>query len=177
MRPTMTTSSRRDGDRTTPIRVVVASRDRVYAASLARQFADVGIVVTQCMPGEECESVAEDIGRADVLVMESDGSRDDERALLARVRALSPLVEVIAISAKTAVVEAVRGFRSGLFAVLELPVASEELVATVTDACRRKRRAEDRIRELDRAGNWQPRGSRSDERTPGEPPHGKGSGT
>lgn len=173
----MATNGTRDASDEGPIRVVVASSDRLYADTLTRLLERAGASVTRCAPAAPQAMVFEQIGHCDVLVVETDGGRDEELELVASVRAVSPLVEVIAISSEAKVPQAVRGFRSGLFAVMEHAAAARELTATVAAAARRKRRAERRIRELDRGGDWQSRRTRGTDPTPEDTPGGERNST
>lgn len=138
-----------------PNRVLVASSDPVYAATVADLLAAHGLEVHQL----RVERVAGDwpvpAAAVDVLVVEVPGLETAEWALAERLRRDAPLAEVVVVSADPVVEDAVQVLRSGAFAVLEPCVAGDRLVQTVRAAAGRKRRAEARIEELEHDHPWE----------------------
>jgi len=138
-----------------PNRVLVASSDPVYAATVGDLLAAHGLEVHQL----RVEGVDGDwpvpAAAVDVLLVEVPGLETAAWALAERLRRDAPLAEVVVVSADPVVEDAVLVLRSGAFAVLEPCVAGEQLVETVLAAATRKKRAEARIKELDHDHPWE----------------------
>jgi DNA-binding NtrC family response regulator len=95
-----------------------------------------------------------DLSSVDVLLVETYGLGEAQRELLDSLHEAAPLVEVVAISSDPGVEDAVQALRAGVFTVLEYPVSSDVIVTEVTLACERRRRAEQRIRQLGGEERW-----------------------
>lgn len=143
------------GMRDHPIRVLVASSDPVYAASMGELLASRGLAVQRFPMRAVDAGWPTPPAEVDVLLVEVPGLETAEWALVERLRRDAPLVEVVVVSANPVVEDAVLVLRSGAFAVLEPCVADEELVGTVRAAATRKRRAEVRIEQLNHDHPWE----------------------
>ena len=139
-------------DEARPIRVLVASGDRVFADHLCTCLAAKHMAVTVWTAS--AGGRLPDLARTDVLLVETYGLDEAQRDLLESLRDAAPLVEVVAISSDPAVEDVVQALRAGVFAVLEYPVSSDVIANEITRAGERKRRAELRIRELDGEARW-----------------------
>ncbi|HEY3359288.1 MAG TPA: hypothetical protein VGQ83_38925 [Polyangia bacterium] len=141
-------------------RVLVASRDPAAAAALLELLAEAGMAAHRVEPaglapvaGAASERPATDLGAFDVVLIDSPDLGEAEWTLVARVRARSPMMEIVIIAADGAVDNAVLAVRTGVFAVLPSPVTREQLRTAVAGAHRRKRRGEQRIAALNGAGS------------------------
>ena len=135
-----------------PIRVLLASGDRVFADHLCTCLAAKNMAVT--VWAAPAGGLLPDLALTDVLLVETYGLDEAQRELLDALRDAAPLVEVVAISSDPAVEDAVQALRAGVFAVLEYPVSSDVIANEITRAGERKRRAEHRIRQLDGEARW-----------------------
>jgi DNA-binding NtrC family response regulator len=130
-------------------RVLLASRDRVFARSLAASLESHGAEVHVWHgPGAWSSDEPRLLG-VDVLLVETCGFREAEWSLVERVREHSPMVEIVAISDDPLVESAVQALRSGVYTLLAYPVSDQQLLEAITQATARKRRGEQRIRALE----------------------------
>jgi DNA-binding NtrC family response regulator len=130
-------------------RVLMASRDRVFARSLAASLESHGAEV-RVWEGPGAWSADEPrLQGVDVLLVETCGLRQAEWSLVERVREVSPMVEIVAISDDPLVEGAVQALRSGVYTLLAYPVSDDQLLEAITQATARKRRGEQRIRALE----------------------------
>jgi len=134
------------------IQVLIASGDRVFADHLRACLAAKSMEVT--LWAAPAVGPLPDLSGVDVLLVETFGLGEAQRELLDALHEAAPLVEVVAISSDPAVENAVQALRAGVFAILEYPVSSDVIAREITHACDRKRRAEQRIRQLDGEGRW-----------------------
>jgi DNA-binding NtrC family response regulator len=154
-----------------PIKVLVVSRDRLFAAGLVDLLRVAGVDARACgaeqlddlvrsgsvdgvQGGGVCSEGRSAAAFLDALVVEVDGLSEDQRQMLDRACRVAPLMEVISISTLPEVSDAVEACRSGVYAVLQYPVSSEEFIRAVVGAGRRKRRAELRMRQLESEHGW-----------------------
>jgi DNA-binding NtrC family response regulator len=131
-------------------KVLVASRDRVFARSLQGPLEARGAEVHLWEgPGDWSADGAlpESI---DVLLIETWGLGAPEWSLVEQVRDRSPMIEIVAISEDPVVGAAVEALRSGVYTLLPYPVSDAQLLEAIAEATSRKRRGEERIRDLER---------------------------
>ena len=146
---------------TQPITVAVASRDRVWVDCLAASLGRRGLRVRELALAAAAPASA--LAGVDVLVLDTESLTAEDLAATAGLRRSFPLVEVVAIAGDSAVADAVRALRDGVFTVLQHPVADGELLESLVAAGRRHRHAQARFQELDGAG---PAGLRRRRRPP-----------
>jgi DNA-binding NtrC family response regulator len=128
--------------------VLVASRDGTYARYLVERLRSIGMKADHWVSPTDEHTAGPDPSRVDVLLLETDGFRDPDWTLVERVRDQAPLVEIIAISSDPNVEEVVEVLRSGVFSVVSYPVSDDQLAEVIVEACRRKRRGEERLKAL-----------------------------
>jgi DNA-binding NtrC family response regulator len=131
---------------TPPLTVAVASRDRVYRDSLSaplrrRGFGVRTLDLTTPLGPVELDDI-------DVLVVDTDALTSTDLEIIAGLQTRFPLVEVVEVTGSLPVEEAVDALRSGVFTVLQHPVADDLLVETIAQAGRRHLRARARLEEL-----------------------------
>ncbi len=131
-----------------PLTVAIASRDRVYRDSLALPLHRLGFSVQALDLTTSAGPV--ELDGVDVLVIDVDALTPPDLEVIAGLQVRSPLVEVVAVTGSLPVEDAVHALRSGVFTILEHPVADGLLGRTITDAGRRHRRARARLEELNR---------------------------
>ena len=131
--------------RTSAVTVAIASRDRVYLDSLAASLACRGLVPLAFPVAEEPRL---SLSGVDVLVLDTDTLTDSDLERVAIAQQSQPLVEVVAVAGDSAVAEAVKALRAGVFTVLQHPVADGLLVEALVAAGRRHRHARERLEEL-----------------------------
>jgi DNA-binding NtrC family response regulator len=129
--------------------VAIASRDRVYRDSLSLPLRRRGFEVRAFDLAGHGEIA--DFDGIDVLIIDIDAMSPSDLDGIVRLQARSPLVEVVAVTGSLPVEEAVEALRSGVFTVLQHPVADELLVETIILAGRRHHRASARLEELNGA--------------------------
>jgi DNA-binding NtrC family response regulator len=129
--------------------VLVASRDGTYARHLVERLRSMGMGAVLWNP--PADDPAPDPALVDVLLLETDGFGDGDWGLVERTRDRSPLVEIIAISSDPDVGTAVEVLRSGVFSVVSYPVSDDQLAEVIVEACKRKRRGEERLKTIDGA--------------------------
>ena len=139
-----------DRDAAGPITIAVASRDRVWADCLAASLGRRGLLVRELALATTQRATA--LAGVDVLVLDTESLTAGDLATTASLRRSFPLVEVVAIAGDSAVADAVRALRDGVFTVLQHPVADGELLESLVAAGRRHRHAQARFQELDGAG-------------------------
>ena len=127
-------------------RVLLTSRDVVYARFLSERLAQEGMLVQLSAPAGVGPTTDLDPSQLDVVIVETHGLGEAEWAMVELIRERAPLIEVIAISAGPLVDAAVEALRSGVFSILAYPVTDDQLVRDVTRACARKRRGETRLK-------------------------------
>jgi len=142
-----------------PLRVLIATSDPAYGSCLEDDLEARGMTIARHPLEQATVLAASELATIDVLLVEIHEPATLEWGLLERVRQIAPLVEVVAVSADPAVQRTVQALRTGVYAVLEYPVSSDLLAATLTEACRRKRRAEARMAQLDRTPTGDRQGS------------------
>jgi DNA-binding NtrC family response regulator len=130
-------------------RVLVASRDQVFARSLKESLDAKGAEVqlwegagTSPADGAQLEGV-------DVLLIETHGLGEADASLVERVREHSPMIEIVAISEDPPVESAVQALRSGVYTLLAYPVSDDQILDSIRAATSRKRRGEQRIKALE----------------------------
>lgn len=133
-----------------PITVAVASRDRVYLDSLSTSLCRRGLVVLP-MPATS-EGAWRSLEGVDVLVLDTDSLTPSDLERAASLRSHHPLVEVVAIAGDSPVSDAVKALRTGVFTVLQHPVADGLLVEALVAAGRRHRHAQIRLEQLNGGG-------------------------
>ncbi len=132
-------------------RVLVASRDQVFARSLKVSLESKGAEVHLWEGTGAWSAEGPQLEGVDVLLVETYGLGDAEWSLVERVRERSPMIEIVAISEDPLVESAVQALRSGVYALFAYPVSDDQLMGAITEATARKRRGEQRIRALERA--------------------------
>jgi DNA-binding NtrC family response regulator len=131
-------------------RVLVASRDRVFARSLEASLESKGAEVHLWEGPGAWSAEGPQLEEVDVLLVETYGLREAEWSLVERARERSPMVEIVAISEDPLVEGAVQALRSGVYTLLAYPVSDDQLLEAITEATARKRRGEKRIKALER---------------------------
>jgi DNA-binding NtrC family response regulator len=134
---------------TPPLTVAIASRDRVYRDSLSMPLRNRGLRVIELDP--VAPDVHDELGAVDVLIIDTDALSPLDLENVSRLHARWPLVEIVAVSGDLPIEEAVEALRSGVFTVLQHPVADDRLAETIIEAGRRHQRARTRFEELNRA--------------------------
>lgn len=134
---------------TPPLTVAIASRDRVYRDSLSTPLRRRGFGVRALDLSTPLGPV--ELDGVDVLIVDTDALTSTDLEIIAALQTRSPLVEVVAVTGSLPVEEAVDALRSGVFTVLQHPVADDLLVETISQAGRRHHRARARLEELNRA--------------------------
>ncbi len=130
-------------------RVLVASRDQVFARSLEASLESKGAEVHLWEEPGPWSAEGPQLEGVDVLLIETYGLREAEWSLVEQVRERSPMVEIVAISDDPLVESAVQALRSGVYTLLAYPVSDDQILEAITEATARKRRGEQRIRALE----------------------------
>jgi DNA-binding NtrC family response regulator len=132
------------------IRVLLTSRDAVYARFLAERLVAEGMLVVR--PEQPALGTVLDLDASaiDVVLVETHGLDDAAWAVVELVRERAPLIEIIAISSEPMVDSAVEALRNGVFSILTYPVTDGQLVNEITRACARKRHGEARLKATER---------------------------
>ena len=129
-----------------PIDVAVATRDLVYLESLTMSLARFGISVRSLTPGEAIGT--ETLEGLEVMVLDTESLAPSDLEWVEAVHRDWPLVEVLTIAGEPSVAEAVRALRTGVFTVLQHPVADALLAEALLAAGRRHRHARARLDAL-----------------------------
>jgi DNA-binding NtrC family response regulator len=132
------------------VTVAVASRDRVYLDSLSSSLTRRGLAVRLLQAASE--GAWGSLEGVDVLVLDTDSLTASDLERAASLRRHHPLVEVVAVAGDSPVSEAVKALRTGVFTVLQHPVADGLLVEALVAAGRRHRHARMRLEQLNGGG-------------------------
>ncbi len=134
--------------------VIIASNDKVYAENLGDELEMCGMEVRLFRLQAFVLATNHSPFAVDVVLVETHELEQGGWDLLEEIREAAPLVEVVAISSLPAIRESVCAMRTGVFAVLQYPVTGADLERTIVEACKRKRRAEKRIKKLNHDAHW-----------------------
>jgi len=134
----------------TTTRVLIAVHGLVYARSLQDSLEQRGVAVSvwQLTPETPLDSDRA-LAAVDVLLVDADELSDAELSLVECARERFPLVEIVALSSNPGIEGAVQALRDGFYTILLYPVSDDELTSVINDACARKRRGEQRIKDLE----------------------------
>ena len=130
-------------------RVLVASRDQVFARSLKESLEAKGAAVQLWIGSAASSADGEQLEGIDVLLIETHGLGETDGSLVERVREHSPMIEIVAISEDPPVESAVQALRSGIYTLLAYPVSDDQILDAIHAATSRKRRGEQRIKALE----------------------------
>jgi DNA-binding NtrC family response regulator len=130
-------------------RVLVASRDQVFARSLKASLESKGADVQLWEGAAAARADGAQLEGVDVLLIETHGLGEADASVVERVREHSPLIEIVAISEDPPVESAVQALRSGIYTLLAYPVSDDQILDAIRAATSRKRRGEERIRALE----------------------------
>lgn len=101
-------------------------------------------IVSACNGQEALDRLAMD-SQIEVVILDIKMPVMDGMATLAKIKAKSPLVEVIMLTGHATVENAIEGMKMGAFDYLMKPCDTDELVAKVEQAAARKRKQEEKI--------------------------------
>jgi len=130
------------------VRVLLVDDERDFVDVLAERLETRGFRVRKAFSGEEALSRLEeeptDVVLLDVLMPGMDGVE-----VLAGIKKLHPLVEVMMLTGHATIDTAISGLKLGAYDYLMKPADTEDLVAKILRAYARKSEQEERIKRAE----------------------------
>lgn len=126
----------------------MVTRSAPYAGDVARLVAPHAQVLAHWADPPEQGPAWTLLDVVDVVVVTCRTDVESELPTIERIRELAPMVEIVCISPEFGVDGTVEILRAGVYAVLSDGVAGAILARTIRAAAARRRRGEQRIREL-----------------------------
>lgn len=126
--------------------ILLVDDEERYLATMTKLLAQRDLTAFAA-PGGAAALEILDREPVDVVILDVKMPGMDGLAVLKRIRARHPLVEVIMLTGHGSISTAVEGMRNGAYDYLTKPCDVDELIARAADAFEKKERAEERIRE------------------------------
>ena len=118
-----------------------------FVEALARRLQTRDLSVATAFSGEECLEMLKSKKEIDVIVLDIRMPGMDGIETLRNIKRTSPLIEVLMLTGHATVESAIDGMKLGAFDFLMKPCDIDELVSKVSDAARKKKDHEDKIKD------------------------------
>ncbi len=133
------------GNITMKVSVLVVDDEKEFADVLAERLQIKGYQAEACYSGPEALEKIRD-GEIDIVLLDLVMPVMDGLAVLNEIKKINPVVEVVMLSGKATLENAIEELKQGAFEHLDKPCDDDQLVANIDGAHRRKLAHEERIR-------------------------------
>ncbi len=133
-------------DITKSMALLIVDDEERFLYSMEKLLVKKGYRVQTAASGEQCLGVLEE-KPVDVVILDIKMPGIDGLETLRRIKRRYPLVEVVLLTGHATVESAVEGLKSGAFDFLMKPISVSDLLDKVKEAYKRRRAAEEKIRD------------------------------
>ncbi len=127
--------------------VMLVDDEAPFVETMTKRLSKRNLTIITAGNGKEALEQLNHNRNLDVIILDVKMPEMDGIEALREIKGISPLTEVIMLTGHATVETAIEGMRLGAFDYLMKPCDIDQLVGKVTDAARKKREHEEKIRE------------------------------
>ncbi len=127
--------------------VMLVDDEAPFVETMTKRLSKRNLTIITAENGKEALEQLNHNRNLDVIILDVKMPEMDGIEALREIKGISPLTEVIMLTGHATVETAIEGMRLGAFDYLMKPCDIDQLVGKVTDAARKKREHEEKIRE------------------------------